>query len=124
MTIHRGNVYFVNLNPTVGREQAGKRPVVVVSNDLINSKPLVVVVIPGTRGSKVQSNYPGNVRVPAGEANLPEETVFLGFQVRALDHSRFSDQPIGRLSKMYLDLLDKTLSWALSSQALPPAADD
>ncbi len=40
MAIHRGDVYFVDLNPTVGREQAGKRPVVVISNDLINSKPL------------------------------------------------------------------------------------
>ena len=75
MAIHRGEVYFVDLNPTVGREQAGKRPVVVISNDLINSKSLVVVVIPGTRGSKVKSDYPGNIRVPKGKANLPEETV-------------------------------------------------
>jgi mRNA interferase MazF len=80
MAIHRGDVYFVDLNPTVGREQAGKRPVVVISNDLINSKPLVVVVIPGTRGSKVKSDYPGNIRVPKGDANLPEETVFLCFK--------------------------------------------
>jgi len=95
--------------------------VVVISNDLINSKPLVVVVIPGTRGSKVKSDYPGNIRVPKGEANLPEETVFLCFQVRALDHSRFQEQPIGRISKTSLDLLDKTLFWFLSSQTALPA---
>jgi mRNA interferase MazF len=119
MPIHRGEVYFVDLNPTVGREQAGKRPVVVISNDLVNSRPLVVVVVPGTRGSKIQLDYPGNLRVPKGEANLPEETVFLTFQIRALDHSRFREPPIGRLSQPYLEQLDKTVSWALSSHLFP-----
>ncbi len=121
MAIHRGDVYFVDLSPAIGREQAGKRPVVVVSNDLINSKALVVVVVPGTRGSKVRSDYPGNIRVPMGEASLPDETVFLGFQIRALDHSRFRDMPIGQMSQSSLALLDKTLSWALSSHIPPPA---
>jgi mRNA interferase MazF len=117
MAIHRVEVYFVDLNPTLGREQSGKRPVLVVSNDLVNSKPLVVVVVPETRGSKVKVDYPGNVRVPAGEANLPEETVFLSFQVRALDHTRFRDPPIGRLSQSFLDQLDKTLFWTLTSRS-------
>ena len=36
MAIRRGEIYFVDLNPTIGREQAGWRPVVVVSNDLLN----------------------------------------------------------------------------------------
>lgn len=119
MAIHRGDVYFVDLNPTVGREQAGKRPVVVISNEWVNVKPLVVVVIPGTRGTKVKPDYPGNVRVPAGEASLPEETVFMSFQVRALDQSRFRGPPIGRLSQSYLDQLDKALIWTVSSQNLP-----
>ncbi len=122
MPIHRGEVYFVDLNPTIGREQAGKRPVLVISNDLVNSKPLVVVVVPGTRGSKIQLDYPGNVRVPKGEANLPEETIFLTFQIRALDHSRFREQPIGRLSQPYLELLDKAVSWALSSHLFPASS--
>ena len=36
MAIHRGEVYFVNLNPVKGREQAGQRPVLVLSVDTIN----------------------------------------------------------------------------------------
>jgi mRNA-degrading endonuclease toxin of MazEF toxin-antitoxin module len=32
MTIVRGKIYFVDLNPTTGREQSGKRPVLVLSN--------------------------------------------------------------------------------------------
>jgi mRNA interferase MazF len=122
MPIHRGEVYFVDLNSTVGREQAGKRPVVVISNDLVNSRPLVVIVVPGTRGSKIQVDYPGNVRVPRGEANLPEETVFLTFQIRALDHSRFREQPIGRLSQPNLEQLDKAVAWAISSHLSPASS--
>ena len=45
MSVHRGDIYFVNLNPTVGREQAGQRPVLVLSVDEINAQPLVVTVI-------------------------------------------------------------------------------
>jgi mRNA interferase MazF len=34
--ISRGQIYFVNLNSTKGREQVGQRPVLVVSSDAIN----------------------------------------------------------------------------------------
>jgi mRNA-degrading endonuclease toxin of MazEF toxin-antitoxin module len=42
MAIQRGEIYFVNLNPVKGREQAGHRPVLVLSIDAINKLPLVV----------------------------------------------------------------------------------
>jgi mRNA interferase MazF len=95
--IRRGEIYFVDLDPAVGREQAGKRPVLVLSSDSINRRPLVVLVVPGTDGANVTKDYPTNVRVPASETGLPMETVFMCFQIRALDHSRFSDRPAGKL---------------------------
>ncbi|MGB9177691.1 MAG: type II toxin-antitoxin system PemK/MazF family toxin [Pyrinomonadaceae bacterium] len=39
MSIERGEIYFVNLNPVQGREQAGQRPVLVLSIDTINRLP-------------------------------------------------------------------------------------
>jgi hypothetical protein len=50
MAIARGEIYFVNLNPAHGREQAGTRPVLVLSIDAINQLPLVVTVVVGTKG--------------------------------------------------------------------------
>jgi mRNA interferase MazF len=47
MKIERGQIYFVNLNPIQGKEQAGTRPVLVLS---INDLPLVVTVVVGTKG--------------------------------------------------------------------------
>ena len=51
MNIQRSQIYFVNLDPTQGREQAGARPVLVVSIDEINQQPLVVTVIVGTNNT-------------------------------------------------------------------------
>ncbi|NJL22975.1 MAG: type II toxin-antitoxin system PemK/MazF family toxin, partial [Leptolyngbyaceae cyanobacterium SM1_3_5] len=65
MTIARSEIYFVNLNPVQGREQAGQRPVLVVSIDEINRLPLVVTVVVGTKGASISRDYPTNVRVTA-----------------------------------------------------------
>src|SRR3712207_5887220 len=106
MTIHRGEIYFVDLNPVVGREQAGVRPVLVLSSDAINQLPLVVTVIVGTKGQNVRRDYPTNVRVPADESGLPLETVFLCFQIRSLDQKRFPNKPAGKLSTAYMALIE------------------
>ncbi|MFB2977403.1 type II toxin-antitoxin system PemK/MazF family toxin [Microseira sp. BLCC-F43] len=98
MTIERGQIYFVNLNPVQGKEQAGKRPVLVLSIDNINQLPLVVTVVVGTKGENVPQDFPTNVRVSPAESGLLLETVFLCFQIRSLDKRRFPATPAGQLS--------------------------
>ncbi|MBI4783820.1 MAG: type II toxin-antitoxin system PemK/MazF family toxin [Oscillatoriophycideae cyanobacterium NC_groundwater_1537_Pr4_S-0.65um_50_18] len=98
MSIRRSEIYFVNLNPVQGREQAGQRPVLVLSINAINRLPLVVTVVVGTKGSNILKDYPMNVRVLPEESGLPLETVFLGFQVRSLDAKRFPEESAGQLS--------------------------
>ncbi len=94
----RGDIYFVDLNPTKGREQAGRRAVLVVSSDAINRQPLVVTVVVGTDAKNVPRDYPVNVRVTAAETGLPNDTVFLCFQIRSLDPTRFlTPKPAGRM---------------------------
>jgi len=100
--IKRGEIYFVDLNPTHGREQSGMRPVLVLSVDAINKLPLVVTVIAGTKGSNISNDFSTNVRVPATESGLNMETVFMCFQIRALDSKRFPAKPAGKISKKYL----------------------
>ena len=93
MAVQRGEIYFVNLNPVQGREQAGHRPVLILSVDAINRLPLVVTVVVGTKGENVTRDYPTNVRVSLAESGLPLETVFLCFQLRSLDSNRFLGPP-------------------------------
>ena len=111
--IQRGEIYFVDLNPIKGREQAGKRPVLVLSNDSINKLPLVVTVVVGTKGENIPLDYPTNVRVPAAESGLPIETVFLCFQLRSLDPRRFPSQRAGKLSDELMEKIEETVRYCL-----------
>ena len=113
MSILRSQIYFVNLNPTAGREQSGTRPVLVLSINDINRLPLVVTVIVGTKGANIPRDHPTNVRVDPSESGLPMETVFLCFQLRSLDSSRFPDQPVGMLSQEKMEEIEKTLKYCL-----------
>jgi mRNA interferase MazF len=109
----RGEIYFVNLDPTQGREQAGKRPVLVLSIDAINQLPLVVTVVVGTKGENVPRDYPTNVRVASSDSGLPMETIFMGFQVRSLDAFRFPNQAAGQLSNDLMMQVEKAVKYCL-----------
>ena len=112
--MRRGEIYFAPLDPVVGREQGGRRPVLVVSSDSINAAPLVVTVIPGTHGRNVARDFHSNVRAAPGESGLPLETVFLGLQIRSLDHTRFPRTPCGRLSPRKMKEVDEALRVTLA----------
>lgn len=103
----------MNLDPVKGHEQAGLRPVLVISTDDLNRKPLVVTVVIGTKASNVTREYPSNIRVPLQESGLPLETVFLCYQMRSLDRSRFNDPPAGELSDLYMKKVEDALRLCL-----------
>lgn len=113
MAVERGEIYFVNLNPVQGREQAGNRPVLVLSIDAINKLPLVITVIVGTKGENISRDYPTNVRVSPAESGLPMETVFLCFQVRSLDPKRFPKNPAGKLSGEAMKRVEEAVRYSL-----------
>ncbi len=116
--IRRGDIYFVDLDPTKGREQRGRRPVLVVSVDAINSQPLVVTVVVGTSARNVSRDYQVNVRYEAAVTGLPEDTVFLCFQIRSLDPARFLDddgvpRPAGFVPDSHMACADQALRMVL-----------
>ena len=113
MAIHRGDIYFVNLSPVEGREQAGQRPVLVLSVDAINKLPLVVTVVVGTKGENISHDYPTNVRVSTENSGLPMETVFLCFQIRSLDPKRFPEKPAGKVLDKILRKIEIAVRYCL-----------
>lgn len=113
MPLHRGEIYFVNLNPVKGREQAGSRPVLVLSIDAINKQPLVVTVVVGTKGENISRDFPINIRVSPEDSGLPLETVFLSFQIRSLDPKRFPEKPAGKLSNEKLKRIEMVVRHCL-----------
>jgi mRNA interferase MazF len=84
----RGDVFMTRLDPREGSEQAGQRPVVVMSRDSINEHSSVVVVVPVTDRANKKTIYPSHVILRVGEAGLTKESVVLGEQVRAISTTR------------------------------------
>jgi len=84
---HRGEIYWVRLDPTLGTEIAKTRPAVIISNDIGNQYSERVIVAPITTGdlSKV---HPFEVMIPAGEGGLPQTSKILLDQIRTLDKKR------------------------------------
>lgn len=79
---------MVDFDPARGSEQAGKRPALVVSNDVNNQHGRTVIVAAITR-TIPSKRYPQNVFLPAGA--LPREGTILGNQVLTLDKERLGD---------------------------------
>lgn len=84
----RGDVYMARLDPREGSEQAGQRPVVVISRDSINEHSPVVVIVPVADRAHKKTIYPSQVILRAGEGGLTKESVVLGEQVRAISTTR------------------------------------
>ena len=82
----RGDVWSISLDPTLGREQAGTRPALVVSVDKFNHGPAeLVIVIPITKKKK---NIPSHVFVPKGEAGLDVDSYIKVEDIRSVSTER------------------------------------
>lgn len=97
----KGEVWEVNLDPSQGHEQAKTRPCVVVSNDLMNTKMGLSIIVPFTGTpwhTKSGKLSPAMVEVKPPEGGLSKASYSMAFQARTVAHSRFSKQ-LGILSK-------------------------
>jgi mRNA interferase MazF len=84
----RGEVWFADLNPTLGREQAGKRPVLVISTNDFNHGPAeLVVVAPITTKKK---GVPWHVPVSPPEGGLRSKSYIRCEDVRSISRARLS----------------------------------
>lgn len=82
----RGEIWEVDLNPTVGREQAGRRPVLIISDNALNSSPRgLVIVIPVTGTSR---GLPTHVSINPPEGGLAKSSVMMTEQVRSISKDR------------------------------------
>jgi mRNA interferase MazF len=116
--MRRGEVYDTHLDPTEGSEQAGTRPVVIVSRDAINVASPVIIVVPCTTYRSDRRVYPSQVLFRAPEGGLDVDSVALGEQVRAIATSRLGRRR-GQLSPQALETLERALLIALDLPGAP-----
>lgn|SRR3989338_5309132 len=111
MLIKRGDVFWVSLDPTKGSEQAGRRPVLVIQNDIGNAVAPTVIIAPLTTKGFVK-DFPMNVRVPRGIAGLRQDSTVLLSQIRTIDKLRL-EQKIGHLPSTYMEQVNHAISISL-----------
>ena len=84
--MRQGEIWMVNLNRIQGSEQAGMRPVVIISGNLLNTHAAVVIACPLT--SKIK-NYHGNVILNPNKTNgLKLKSEILTFHIRSISKDR------------------------------------
>lgn len=110
--MRRGEIYDARLDPTEGFEQAGTRPIVVVSRDAIHENSGIVIAVPCTTLRPDRRIYPSQTVLRAGEGGLDVDSVALGEQIRVLDKRRLGRRR-GMLSSEALVRVERAVAIAL-----------
>lgn len=96
--IRRWDVFHARLDPVIGSEQGGWRPVVVISEDSFNATMPIVTVIPLTKlEGKRRSPYRFEVVLPAGVVTPGVTSVVLPYQIRTISKQRMESR-VGRIT--------------------------
>lgn len=89
----RGEIYFANLDPTIGSEIKKKRPVLIVSNNANNKTASTVTVVPIT--SNTSKIYPFEVLLETQDCGLPKRSKVQCHQVRTISKMRIEGKVAG-----------------------------
>ena len=109
--INRGDLYSACLDPVVGSEQGGIRPVPVIQNDVGNRYSPTVIVLAVT-GQVNKARLPTHVPVLAGENGLQKDSVILAEQIRTLDKRRLRER-IGSIGPEIMEQVSQALRISL-----------
>ncbi len=106
LPLHPGTVAWADLSPTRGREQSGRRPVVVVSSEeYLQAVTTVALVLPVTTTDR---GWPNHVRL-TGPHGLPAPSWAMTEQIRTVARDRLGE-PVGTVDAPCLDALRLWLS--------------
>jgi len=98
----QGDVYWVAFGAYENSGPSGKRPAIVIQNDLLNKSNLRTTIVTLLTSNTKFSGVPGNVLLNKGTANLPKTSVAVVSQIATIDKGRLIEK-IGTLSKKKLE---------------------
>jgi len=106
--IKRGDIYYAALDPVVGSEQGGTRPVLILQNDTGNrfSPTTVVAAITGRQKKNLPTHVP--VNIPA----LPKDSIILLEQIRTIDKHRLCEY-VARLNNAQMKKVELAVDVSL-----------
>ena len=113
MVIRKGSIYWVDFSPGKGSEPTGRRPGLVIQNDILNDSNLNTVIMLAITSTMKFGELPGNVVLRKGEANIPKKCVINVTQIKSVDKQSIKEK-IGTLSQKRLDELHEGLKLVMN----------
>jgi mRNA interferase MazF len=108
----RGEIFYANLNPTIGSEIAKRRPVLVVSNNANNRAASTVTILPIT--SNVSRVYPFEVFIQPEDSGLPQPSKVQAQQIRTIAVQRLENSRAGYLNESLMARVNAALKLHLA----------
>ena len=106
-SVYRGDIFYADLEPVIGSEQGGVRPVLVIQNDIGNRHSPTVIVAAITSRIK-HRHQPTHVHLDGRQCGLPNDSTIMLEQLRTLDKQRLLGY-IGSIGKAKMKEVDKAL---------------
>ncbi len=113
MVIRKGSIYWVDFSPGKGSEPIGRRPGLVVQNDILNDSNLNTVIMLAITSTMKFGELPGNVVLKKGEANVPKKCVINVTQIKSVDKKSIKEK-IGTLTKKRIDEVHEGLKLVMN----------
>lgn len=111
----RGQMYYASLDPVIGSEQGGSRPVLVIQNNVGNRHSPTIIIAPITTRVK-KPCQPTHIGIPP-YFGLPQSSMAILEQIRTIDKSRLKDY-VGCLDDDVMDCIDEALGISIGLNAL------
>ena len=122
----RGDIYYAlraepqdgaNLDPVIGHEQAGRRPVLIIQNDIGNRYAPTVIIAALSSSSLPKRRYPTSVRVSAGTNGLTRDSDVRLDQLRTIDKRRLQNY-VGHFDDEIMRQVDVAIEISLELRPL------
>lgn len=85
--VNKGDVYYADLDPAIGSEQNGKRPVVILQNNIGNKYSPTTVIAPITKIENNKHNIPTHIKI-IKNSFIKNDSIILIEQIRTIDKKR------------------------------------
>lgn len=106
--VYRGEIYKADLTPTIGCEQGGQRPVLIVQNNIGNRYSNTTIILPITTKIESKAKLPTHYLVTSKMVELPHNSLILAEQIRTIDKIRLN-KFVGCLPPLEMAKIDKIL---------------
>lgn len=111
MEIRRGDIFIADLNPVLGSEQGGVRPVVIIQNDRGNHfSPTVICAAMTSKLSK--GDLPTHVWISGKDSGLKSDSLVLCEQIRTIEKKRLRSKA-GRIDGLALERVNTAIKAAV-----------